>query len=219
MRTSNRGAPVATAVAALALSAFLAACGGPSTSAAPNTSAGPVVTPDPHLAEPVSVDALYRMLGAAGIHITPNTASKGPNGEPIKRILGTYRDWPIALSQYSSNAALRTKARFDPKIPPLRGEAPYIVEGLNILVEFGPRITNSQTPEPPPEDKRVAMIALVAVLDPLLGPLSQRSVVPLPLNGPAETVAPAASPSATAKASPKVTPKPPKATPKPTRKP
>jgi hypothetical protein len=208
MRTSNRGTLLPTTVAALVLSAVVLACGGPSGSPSPNGSGGSVATPDPHLAAPVSVDQLYRMLGAAGIHITPNTASKGANGEPIKRIVGTYRDWPIVLSQYSSNAALRTEAKFDPKVPPVRGEAPYIVEGLNILVEFGPRITNDQSPAPPPEDKTAAMIALVKVLDPLLGPLSQRSVVPLPQIGPAETPAPSASRKASAKPSPKPSPKP-----------
>jgi hypothetical protein len=165
----------------------------------------------------VSVDALYRMLGAAGIHITPNTASKGPNGEPIKRIVGTYHDWPIVLSQYSTSAVLRSKAKFDPKVPPVRGEAPYIVEGLNILVEFGPRITNDQSPAPPPDDKRAAMIALVDVLEPLLGPLSQRSVVPLPLKGPAASPTPA--PAASRPASPRPSVQPTlKPSPKPTKK-
>jgi hypothetical protein len=195
MRTSNRGALFVNAVAALALGAVVASCGGSSTTPAPGGSGGPVITPDPHLAEPVSVDELYRILGAAGIHITPNTASKGANGEPIKRIVGTYRDWPIVLSQYSSNAVLRTEAKFDPKVPPVRGEAPYIVEGLNILIEYGPRITNNRSPAPPPEDKKAAMIALAKVLDPLLGPLSQRSTVPLPLKEPTATKAPTRSAS------------------------
>jgi hypothetical protein len=210
MRTSNRGPLVSTTVAALVLSAILVACGGPSTSGAPNGSGGPVVTPDPHLKAPVSVDELYRMIGAAGIRITPNTASKGPNGEPVKRIVGTYQDWPIVLSQYSTYAVLRVEAKFDPGVAPIRGEAPYSVAGLNILVEFGPRITNDSSPAPPPEDKRAAMIALVAVLDPLLGPLSQRSVVPLPLIEPAAsaTSAPPPSPSASPKPSRKPSPKP-----------
>jgi hypothetical protein len=195
MRTSNRGALFVIAVAALALGAVVASCGGSSTTPSPGGSSGPVITPDPHLAAPVSVDELYRILGAAGIHITPNTASKGANGEPIKRIVGTYRDWPIVLSQYSSKAVLRTEAKFDPKVPPVRGEAPYIIEGLNILIEYGPRITNNRSPAPPPEDKKAAMIALAGVLDPLLGPLSQRSTVPLPLKGPASTKAPTRSAS------------------------
>jgi hypothetical protein len=197
MRTSNRGPLVITAVAGLALAVLVAACGGGSTSPPPNGSNGPGATRDPHLKAPVSVDDLFRMLGAAGIHITPNTASKGANGEPVKSILGTYRDWPIVLSQYSTNAALRAEAKFDPKVPPIRGEAPYNVEGLNILVEFGPRITNDRSPAPPPADKQAAMVALVGVLDPLLGPLSQRSTVPLPLHGPdeAQTKNPSASPS------------------------
>jgi hypothetical protein len=197
MRTSNRGSLVVTAVAALALALLVVACGGASTSPSPAGASGPAVTPDPHLAEPVSVDELFRMLGAAGIHITPNTASKGANGEPVKRIVGTYRDWPIVLSQYSSKAVLRTEAKFDPKVPPVRGEAPYNVEGLNILIEFGPRITNNRSPAPPPADKQAAMVALVGVLDPLLGPLSQRSTVPLQLRGPdeAKTTTPSASPN------------------------
>jgi hypothetical protein len=194
MRTSNRGIPFAHAAVALAL-VVASACGGPGAPPTPTAPAGPVITPDPHLSEPVSVDAIYRMLGSAGIRITPHTASKGPHGEPIKRIVGTYRDWPIVLSQYSSHAKLRTEAKFDAKVPPGRGEAPYIVEGLNILIEFGPRNTNDASPAPPPDDKQKAMMALVDVLDPLLGPLSQRSVVPLPIGGPAEAENEAPSPS------------------------
>jgi hypothetical protein len=194
MRTSNRGIPFARAAVALAL-VVASACGGATATPEPAGSSGPVITPDPHLSEPVSIDALYRMLGSAGIRITPNTASKGPHGEPVKRIVGTYRDWPIVLSQYSSHAKLTAEANFDVKVPPGRGEAPYIIGGLNILIEFGPRITNDASPAPPPDDKQKAMMALVNFLDPLVGPLSQRSVVPLPISGPAEAGNKAASPS------------------------
>lgn len=212
MRVSNRGPHVSVTVAGLAFVLVITACGGSTTTPPPNGSVAPVVTPDPHLREPVSVDALYRLVAKAGIRITPNTASTGAKGEPVKRIVGTYDDWPIVISQYTTGLALRREAKFDPKVPPTRGEAPYIVQGLNILIEYGPRITNERTPPPPPDDKQAAMLALVTVLDPLLGPLAQRSVVPLPLATPAASPSPSASrspvPSKKPKPSPKVTPKP-----------
>jgi hypothetical protein len=181
MRRSNRRIPRITTAVALALATFASGCAAPASTPPPSQVAAPVVTPDPHLAEPASVDQLYTLVATAGIKITPNTASTGAHGEPIKRIVGTYSDWPIVLSQYSSGKVLKTEARFDPAVPPGQGEAPYIVVGLNILIEFGPRIVNTRNPEKPPTDKQKAMMALVAVLDPLLGPLSQRSVVPLKL--------------------------------------
>jgi hypothetical protein len=196
MRTSNRGARFV--VAAVGLIVSLAGCGGSSATPSTSTAATPVITPDPHLREPVSVDNLYRLIGGAGIRIVPTTASKGPNGEPVKRIIGTYDDWPIVLSEYSSTGKLRSEAKFNPKNPPKRGEAPYIIEGLNILIEFGPRITNDRSPAPPPSGKREAIAELVTVLDPLVGPLRQRSVVPVPLSA----AAPVAPPPASAAPSP-----------------
>jgi hypothetical protein len=197
MRTSNRGRRLVTAAFGLALT--LSACGASGATPPPTSQPAPVVTPDPHLKEPVAADDLYRLIATAGIRITPLTASKGADGEPVKRIIGTYDDWPIALSEYSSNGKLKTETKFDPHDPPGQGEAPYIIEGLNILIEFGPRITNNRSPAPPPSDKRQAMLALVAVLDPLLGPLQQRSVVPIPLSvaqsSPASAAAPTPKPS------------------------
>jgi hypothetical protein len=201
MRRSNRGIPRIIPAVALALATVVTGCSAPASTPPPSAPAAPVVTPDPHLREPASVDRLYTLVATAGIRITPNTASTGAHGEPIKRIIGTYSDWPIVLSQYSSSKMLRTQARFDPRVPPGQGEAPYIVEGLNILIEFGPRIVNTRSPEKPPADKQQAMIALIAVLDPLLGPLSQRSVVPLKLPK-AQTSATGAEPAG-AVASPK----------------
>jgi hypothetical protein len=144
------------------------------------------------------VDDVFRLLGSAGIHILPLTASIGTSGEPIKRITATYTDWPLVLSQYSTAEALRRVAKFDPKTPPIRGEPPYNIAGLNILIEFGPRNTNDPKPVPADAIRQAALVALVNALDPLLGPLSQRSVVPVPLPHvtPAPPSAPASSPAA-----------------------
>lgn len=157
-----------------------------------------MITPDPHLRAPASVDVVFRLLGSAGIRITPNNASNGTNGEPVKQIAATYNDWPLVLTEFTTAEALRKVARFDPKTRPQPGEAPYILAGLNILVEFGPQSTNDPKPTPADASRRASLDALIAVLDPLLGPLSGRSVdnVVLPratgLPGPS---APASSPA------------------------
>jgi hypothetical protein len=196
MRTSNRGLRAACAVAAV--TALVAGCGGgPSPSPAPVAAATPIVTPNPHLSAPASVDAVFRWVGSHGIRITANTASGGTNGEPVKVISATYNDWPLVLTQYTSADALRKVARFDPKTKPQRGEAPYIVAGMNILVEFGPQSTNDTTPAKADPVRRAALEALVATLDPLVGPLTVRSVdsVAVPLASAPASVQPATAAS------------------------
>jgi hypothetical protein len=160
-----------------------------------------VITPDPHLHAPASVDAVFRLIGAAGIHIVPSNASNGTNGEPVKQITATYNDWPLVLTEYSSADALRKVAHFDTKVRPQTGEAPYILAGMNILIEFGPASTNDPRPTPADPARRASLDALVAVLNPLLGPLTARSVDTVVL--PQATLAPIASavaPSAVAAA-------------------
>jgi hypothetical protein len=186
---------LATAVAA----ALVAACGA---TAAPSPSATarptPVITPDPHLDAPASVDDVFRLLQQAGIRITPNTASAGPGGEPVKSINATYADWPLVLTQFSTAEALVAAASFDPSTPPAVGDPPYVLIGMNIQVEYGPHTTNQRTPAPPSDLQQAAAAALVAALDPLIGPLTQRSVLPVPL----PTLGPAPTPVASVIASP-----------------
>jgi hypothetical protein len=159
-----------------------------------------VITPDPHLAAPASVDQVFRLLGSAGLRITPNTASGGE--EPLKRIFATYANWPLVLTEFTTPAALAKVGRFDPARPPAGSDAPYILAGMNILVEFGPEVRRA--PEAASDAaKREAFLELVAALDPLLGPLAQRSVLPVPLpSGTAPATArppaPSASPAASA---------------------
>ena len=212
----------------LAAALLVGACGSPAPSTTPAPTAAPTPTPNPHLTDPASVDVVIRKLAGAGIRIQPNNASSGRNGEPVKAINFTYDGWPLVISQFSSSAALRANAGFDPAKEPRHGDATYIVAGLNILIEYGPGIRTTQDPPPDPRFRSAAM-RLVDVLDPLLGPLQQASLDPLPLPSPSPspTVAPSptAAPTAKASAAPTKKPsakpsaKPAKATPKPTKKP
>ena len=199
MRTSERGLRAATT--ALVAVVLVAGCGGGGTATAP-ASAVPtsLVTPDPHLSAPAHVDDVFRLMGSAGLRITPNTASEGTTGDPVKRIAATYNDWPLVLTEFTSPSALRVVGKFDPKQPPQRGEAPYILAGLNILVEYGPRNTNDPTPVPADPARQASLMALVTQLDRLVGPLSQRSVKPVPLPG--AIGSPASVPPASTPASP-----------------
>jgi hypothetical protein len=179
-------------VAAVIATLVVGACGASAApSSAPTARPTPLVTPDPHLAAPASVDDLFRLLGGADIRITPNTATGFPGGDPVKRINATYANWPLVLTEYTSVDTLTNLSRFDPKKPPRRGESPYILAGMNILIEYGPQVTNDLEPAPPDPNRRAAFLALVAALDPLIGPLRQRSVEPVPL--PAATPLPGAS--------------------------
>lgn len=210
MRHSNLRGPRASRFVGVLLvvlgATLVAACGG---NTAPSASASarptPVITPDPHLTEPVSIDTIFVELQKAGLDLTGNTASTGPAGEPVKSIAATYMDWPLVLSGYSSSAALRRVSGFDPSKPIGQGDAPIALAGLNILVEFGPKTSNTVIPEAPDARRLEAAQELVRVLDPLIGPLSQVSAALLPLptaTGLPSPSAPGGSPSAGPSASP-----------------
>jgi hypothetical protein len=190
MRRSNRRHTI-QAVLALVSCLLAAACGAGGPPPASQTPAPtPVITPDPHLTAPASVDAVFRLLGSAGLRITPNTASGGQNEEPVKRINATYASWPLVLSEFTTPAALQSVGRFDPAKPPGEHDAPYIVAGMNVMIEFGPEVR--RVPDAAVDAaKREAFLVLVEALDPLVGPLAQRSVAPVSL--PAASAAPAAA--------------------------
>ena len=202
MRSSNLRGPrtgrieprIPIVVLALGVALAAAACESSAASPTPTVRVTPVVTEDPHLTEPASVDEVFLALQKRGLDITPNTASSGPGGEPAKVISATYAGWPLLLSEYSSSAALRTRGGFDPARPIRQGDAPIALAGLNILVEFGPKTANTAVPAAPDEVREEAALRLVDVLDPLVGPLAQISVEPLTLPGGAS--GPPPSPSA-----------------------
>lgn len=179
MRRSNRGRRVTAAAGAVSM-ILLAACGTavtPPPSATPEPT--PLITPDPHLSAPASVDEVFRLLGAAGIRITPNTATTGVGGEPVKRINATYASWPLVLTEFTSADALLAHAGFDEPGSPGFQDTPYALAGLNILVEYGPRATTNDPPEVADAARREAFRVLALALDALVGPLAQRSVEPV----------------------------------------
>lgn len=180
MRSRIRGVTTPLLVSAL----LLAACGGsgPGATLLPGTT--PVASPtgDPHLDDPASVDDVIRKLAVAGLRITPNNATSGRNGEPVKSVNATFEGWPLNISEFTSASALRKTGGFDPKKGPRGGDATYVIAGLNILIEYGPDIHTKK--DPPPETRyRTSAMKLVEYLDPLLGPLEQVTVDPLPLPG------------------------------------
>lgn len=201
-------------VAVFLVVAIVIACGSAAPTPVPATpTPRPTPTPDPHLIEPASVDKVYQELLKAGLQIAANTADSGK--EPIKTLHLTYEAWPLILEQYSSAKALVATSGFDPKKKPVFGDPPYEFAGLNIFVAYGPQVQNGAPTAPEPRFS-VAAARLAAILDPLLGPLEQSAVSPVPL--------PQASASPTPKPTPTKTPKPtkkpkPKPKPKPTKKP
>lgn len=191
MRDSNR-----TVVAGLLIAALVvAACGGPSASASsgPSATPEPTATPDPHLIDPASADTIYRALQKAHIDIVANTASTGPNGEPVRLINATFDGWPLLLSEYSSAKALAKDVTWKAGSKPGQGEAPVAIRGLNILIEWGP--TTGATPPVPTAAQLQGIQAVVEVIDPLLWPLSVRSTtaVTVPNHAPPPSPAPSGS--------------------------
>ena len=203
----------------LSVALLAAACGGSPATAAPATAtpAPPTATPNPHLTDPASVDDIYNALTKAGLQISPNSADAGTGGM-VKRLHLTFQAWPLVLTSYTNAKALVSTSGFNPKAKPVLGDPPFAVAGLNILIEYGSSTQNGPPAAPGPAFI-TAFEQIVAVVDPLIGPLQQQSVTAVPL--PTPTPAPTASPGTSPSASPgKPTPKPkPKPTPKPSKKP
>ncbi len=176
MRVSNRTARLgAGAVMAIAL---VTACASPPPSVAPPTvQPTPVITPDPHLTEPATADQVFRAIRAGDLDLQVNNATTGgPDAALVKKINAAVGNWPLVISEYRTSAGLRAAIAWDPKKAPAQGNPPYAFVGLNILVEFGP-VTGFPTAPDFTRQKEAGGIA--ALLDPLLWPLQQRSVVPI----------------------------------------
>jgi len=192
----------------------VAGCGsGPPGSAEPSAAATPAVTPDPHLTEPVTADDIFRFIGKGGLRISSVNANLGHgNPDVVKVINADIGGWPIRITQYKSSAVLARTLGWQPGKAPGSDEAPYAFAGLNILITFGPI---SAKPPTEPESARAQVAAtLVGILDPLLWPLAQRSVVAIPSRTPVPVATPTPSPSPSAKATPKPSAR---TTPKPTK--
>jgi len=195
--------PHGVAPLTLVLAVYVAAaCGGPPPSAAPSAAPTPLVTPNPHLADPASARDVFHALGRFGLKMTPNTASTGGDGAVmVTRINATYLGWPLDVTQYRTSADLAKIVKWKAGEGPGRGEPPVALAGYNILVTWGPHGVGVKPPIPD-ERQSAALEALVKALDRLLSPMRTRTVVPVVV-----AVAPA-SPSPGPSAAPKATPAP-----------
>jgi hypothetical protein len=156
----------------------------------------PVITPDPHLSEPATADELFTAIRSGGLPLSVNNATAGDATSPlIKRINAQIGNWPLIISEYRSSAALRAVTKWDAAQAPVQGDPPFAFVGLNLLVEFGPITGPLANPD---AMRREQAEKLIALIDPLLWPLEQRSVVAIPTRtaavaSPAPSAIPAAS--------------------------
>jgi len=190
----------------LALLVLIAGCG-PSAVGTPSAApaATPVPTPDPHLHAPVTADQIYLAIASAHLSLYSNNALLD-QGTIVKRINADLDGWPLRITAYASVADLLKARTWKVGDAPGRGEAPYTFEALNITIEYGP-ITGAMPVEPDSAHQATAA-TIVGILDPLLWPIEQHSVMAIA----SRTIPP---PSATPAPS-----KPPKTpSPKPTKKP
>jgi hypothetical protein len=204
-------------IGAIGLLALMVWACGPSSSTTPPPSADPtpVVTPDPHLTAPVTADDMFRILIAAKIPMQCPNANLG-NGNPkiVKQINCTVSGWPLRIIQYTTTAALTGAVDWASGSSPGGDEAPYNWAGLNILIQLGP--ISARAPSTPEAARQAIAASIFAVLDPLLWPIAQHSVIAVPGRTPTPVATPTPSPTPTAKPTAKPTPKP---TPKPTKRP
>jgi hypothetical protein len=210
MRVSNHVVRAGVALVTVALA--LGACSNPSPSMAPATArATPAITADPHLTEPATADQVFTAIRVGDLPLSVNNATSGdPNSPIVKRINADIGNWPLVISEFRSSAALREATGWDAAAPPQQGDPPYSFVGMNVLIQFGPVTGPLQTPDTRRQDQ--ARI-LAGLLDPLLWPMEQRSVVrlatktvPPPSGAPAGSgaapAAPSAAPSVAASAAP-----------------
>ncbi|HET9614205.1 MAG TPA: hypothetical protein VFP22_05305 [Candidatus Limnocylindrales bacterium] len=211
MRSSNqiahrrRRRGTAGPLIAVVVTLVVVACG---SSAAPSPSPTlvptPVITPDPHLTDPVTADRIFVAFSAAKTGITANNANS-ETGDPavVKVINADIANWPLRITQFTSASALARSVTWKPGTTPGADQAPYNIVGLNILIQFGP--ISGRPPSMPDASRQAAAAQIVAILDPLLWPLSQHSVVIVPSRTPEPTATPSVS---VAPSKPPKTPKP-----------
>ena len=104
-----------------------AACGGtatPEQTLTPRPSAVTFVVPVMRLTSPATADAVFTALNAAGLKLTPSNAGGKGKGGLVKRIVATYADWPLIISQYSSAKTPGQGDRLEDRIEAGPGRVP-----------------------------------------------------------------------------------------------
>ena len=179
MRVSNHRARRILALApVLVVFATVAACGStpaPSVAASPTAIPTPVITPDPHLSEPATADQIFNAIRRGDLPLSVNNATAGAANAPmVKQINAQVANWPLIITEFRNAALLRTWV------------------GMNIIVTFGP---TTGAPTAPDATRQEQAKDVVALIDPLLWPLEQRSLTPIATKTPppGATEAPPAS--------------------------
>jgi hypothetical protein len=179
-------------------------------------------TPNLHIVGSVDANRVFQLLAAAHLSVHQETLQgPGPKGEPTATLFIVDGSIKVAIDQFSSARAVAL-AGYTTGSRPVKGDAPYTFWATNIVIHVG-NSSDDALPAGPDTATQQAASEIVRVIDPYIGPLTQRSVVPLELPStpePAATPEPTPTPTATAspKPTPKVTPKP-KVTPRPSKKP
>jgi hypothetical protein len=201
------------AALAVGLAVVAAGCDNATHSPSPSSVATPSPTPDPHLRGNVTADQLYTILVTAKLGLTANNANLG-HGDPniVKQINGAIGGWPVRITEFRSAAAMQKVLGWKAGTEPGSDQAPYAWAAMNVLIQYGP--ISAKPPAAPDAGRQETATKIVELLDPLLWPIAQHSVVAIPSRTPEPTAAPPAS-VAPSKA-PAKTPKP---TPKPSKKP
>jgi hypothetical protein len=195
MRSVGPPAPIAALIVLTLVVVFAAGCGqSQAATATPSPVAVPLVTPDPHLAEPVTADQIYYAIAAGKMNLRPSNATVD-QASIVKRIDSDLEGWPLRITAYRSAALLQKAKPWKAGQAPGRGEAPYNLAALNILIEYGPISTGAGPAVPDPAHQSNAE-TVMQLLDPLLWPIRQHSVMTIP----ARPAAPAAPKPAASKA-------------------
>jgi hypothetical protein len=204
-RSVGQAAP-AISIVGLLIVLIVGACG--PTAAAPSSPTPlptPVITPDPHLTGPITADQVFGIIKASQLIVYATNATEGP-APIVKRINADLDGWQLRITAYSSAALLQRSETWKPGTAPTRGEPPYTLAALNIVIEYGP--TRIGIAPSPPDDAHQAIAAtLVGILDPLVWPIEQHSLVTIPVR----TAAPAGPSPAPTKATKSASPSPSKA--------
>jgi hypothetical protein len=188
-RTVGVAAPIVALVGLVLLVVIVVGCApAAATSSSPTPLPTPVVTPDPHLKAPVTADQVWSAIAAGHMRLVPNNAMIS-EGTIVKRINADLEGWTFQITAYTNAAAMQKAKTWKPGQAPGVGEAPYTFSALNVMVEYGPTSRASGPPAADPEHQATAAM-VIALLDPLLWPIEQHSVMAIP----ARTVPPA-SPS------------------------
>jgi len=202
MATSRLRA-VRTVTAIVATAVLAAACSSAAPSASPTVAPTPLVTPNPHLPSPATARQVFAGLGKAGLPITANTATLGPDGgDVVTKIYATYLGWPLDVTEYRSATALTKAIAWADGEGPGKGEPPIALAGVNILITWGPA-RSGHAPARLNARQTDALSQLVSAADVLLSPLKMRTTVPVKT---AASSSAAPSASAGASASPKASP-------------